>query len=271
MEEIINILQEFWYGSQDVAVTQAIAPAAVMAIGVAISALGGIISASKSRKAKEEAQRKQRDHEAKIAEIEAGREEPLDPSEGMRDMSALLTNPYANLQVASQAAELQAEETDIALAASLDTLRATGASAGGATALAQAALRSKQGISATIEQQEAQNTRLRAQGQSEMQRMQLSEAGRIQGAQMAGRQFKFGVQEQRDMMSLNRYAALSGIQMQQAYAYQQAQMMALGSTLGAIGGSIAGSADSDMWKGKGKGKDTRTDAQKAMDLIKGRG
>ena len=57
--------------------------------------------------------------------------------------------------------------------------------------------------------------------------------------------------------------------MQQANAYQQAQMMALGSTLGAIGGTIAGSAGTDMWKGKGK--DTRTDAQKAMDLIKGRG
>ena len=35
---------------------------------------------------------------------------------------------------------MQAEEADIALANTLDTLRATGASAGGATALAQAAL-----------------------------------------------------------------------------------------------------------------------------------
>ena len=44
---------------------------------------------------------------------------------------------------ATKAAEIQIEESDIALANTLDTLRATGASAGGATALAQAALRSK--------------------------------------------------------------------------------------------------------------------------------
>ena len=46
---------------------------------------------------------------------------------------------------------MQVEEADIALANTLDTLRATGASAGGATALAQAALQSKKGVAASIE------------------------------------------------------------------------------------------------------------------------
>ena len=55
----------------------------------------------------------------------------------------MASNPYANLGVATQAAEMQAEEADIALANTLDTIRSSGASAGGATALAQAALKSK--------------------------------------------------------------------------------------------------------------------------------
>ena len=83
-----------------------------------------------------------------------------------KDLSGMVSNPYASLGVATQAAEIQIEEADIALANTLDTLRATGASAGGATALAQAALQSKKGVSASIEQQEAQNEKLRAQGES---------------------------------------------------------------------------------------------------------
>ena len=48
--------------------------------------------------------------------------------------------------VATAAAEMKAREQDLSLATTLDTLRATGASAGGATALAQAASRSKANI-----------------------------------------------------------------------------------------------------------------------------
>ena len=59
-------------------------------------------------------------------------------------------NPYANLGVATKASEFQAEQADISLANTLDTIRATGGGAGGATALAQAALTSKQGISADL-------------------------------------------------------------------------------------------------------------------------
>ena len=88
-----------------------------------------------------------------------------------KDLSGMVSNPYANLGVATQAAEMQIEEADIALANTLDTLRATGASAGGATALAQAALQSKKGVSASIEQQEAQNEKLRAQGESNLQQI----------------------------------------------------------------------------------------------------
>ena len=81
---------------------------------------------------------------------------------------ANVSNPYENLAVATKAAEIQMEQSDQALATTLDTLRATGASAGGATALANAALKSKQGVAASIEQQEVNNQKLKAQGQQQI-------------------------------------------------------------------------------------------------------
>ncbi len=90
------------------------------------------------------------------------------------EMKSLVTNPYANLGVATEAAEIQMEQTDIALANTLDTIAATGAGAGGATALAQAALQSKRGVSADIQRQEAQNQKLRAQGDQQVSQQLLS-------------------------------------------------------------------------------------------------
>ena len=94
-----------------------------------------IIGFSQAKKAKDQ----QQEYLDDIKTLEQNRQEVINPY-------ANVTNPYANLQVATKAAEMQADQTDIALANTLDNLRQTGA--GGATALAQAALRSKQGISA---------------------------------------------------------------------------------------------------------------------------
>ena len=96
-----------------------------------------------------------------------------------------LSNPFQNLQVATKAAEIKAEQTDIALANTLDSLRQTGA--GGATALAQAALASKQGIASDIEEQEITNQWLQAQGQLQ-----------VDMARGRGQAFAFGVQEKRE-------------------------------------------------------------------------
>ncbi len=144
-----------------------------------------------------------------------GRGDPVDPYTGHADLSGMATdlsnnmnNPLANLQVATQAAEMQAEEADLALANTLDTLRATGTGAGGATALAQAALQSKKGVSANIEQQEAANTKLRAQGEANLQARVTAEQMRIQGinigegqriqeARAAGKAFTAQMQEER--------------------------------------------------------------------------
>ena len=69
----------------------------------------------------------------------------------------------------------------------LSTIRATGAGAGGATAIAQAALQSKLGVAATIEQQEARNNELRARGEQTVEQIRMSESKRIQDIQLAER------------------------------------------------------------------------------------
>jgi len=147
---------------------------------------------------------------------------PVNPYTGHADLSHMaqdlsnnMSNAMANLSVATQAAEMQAEEADVALANTLDTLRATGAGAGGATALAQAALRSKKGISANIEQQEVANEKLRAQGEANLQARATAEQMRIQGVQIgegqriqestaAGLAFQAQMQENRWNNQLNR-------------------------------------------------------------------
>ena len=203
-----------------------------IAIGVAAAASTAMAvdSASKSSKARKEAGK----IGTELKRLEANRQDIIDPYANVKDLSSMIQNPFANLQVATQAAEMQARETDISLASTLDTLRATGSAAGGATALAQAAARSKQGISASIEQQEAQNARMRAQGEQQMQQMKMQEAVRLQQADIAGKQFVFGAQEQREMQRLNRLAGLQAQQQQMSLGYQANAVSAMGSALGAL-------------------------------------
>jgi len=105
----------------------------------------------------------------------------MDNKEAVTNPFADVTNPYQNMGVATQAAEMQQQQTDQALANTLDTLRATGTSAGGATALARAAAQSKQGVAASIEAQEAKNQELVAKG--EQRKMYLQGEGEVVRAQ----------------------------------------------------------------------------------------
>ena len=193
--------------------------------GLAISAASSIFGGRKARRKAREARNRAKAGRKKLAALEASRQDVINPYDNVTslagmatDLSSMLSNPMANLSVATQAAELQIEEADIALANTLDTLRATGSGAGGATALAQAALRSKKEVSASIESQEAQNEKLRAQGEVDMQRAQMQEKQRIQGinisegareqsAEAQGRAFEFGATENREMQQLNRAQA----------------------------------------------------------------
>ena len=124
-----------------------------------------------------------------------------------------IRNPYANLSVATQAAEMEAQEADASLANTLDTMRAGGFGASGATALAREAAKSKQGISADIQKQEQANQTKFAEGEK----------------------FVFEQQEERDVAKLDRLANLQE-------GYQQREMDALAGkqainqqTAGAVG------------------------------------
>jgi hypothetical protein len=150
---------------------------AAVAAPIVVGGVTALVQNQKANKAEEDAQTAQ----GVIDEIERNRAPVYDASGKIRDMKgeidemkSLVTNPYANLGVATEAAEIQMEQTDIALANTMDVIAATGAGAGGATALAQAALQSKRGVAADIQRQEAQNQKLRAQGDQQVNQQLLS-------------------------------------------------------------------------------------------------
>ena len=131
-----------------------------MALGAIIGGIGSIatsvIAGKAAREEQRRAAREKKRLEKKMAQLEADRQDVINPYAGIQDLSSMITNPFANLSVATGAAEMKIEQADISLANTLDTMRATGASAGGATALAQEALRSKKDVANSIELQENQ-------------------------------------------------------------------------------------------------------------------
>lgn len=205
-------------------------------IGGVASIAGGLFGSSKARKAARRARREAKRLQEKLNNLEANRQEIINPYEGAESLSSMISNPFSNLSVATKAAEIQIEEADLSLANTLDTLRATGASAGGATALANAALRSKRGVAASIESQEAQNEKLRAQGELQQQQMKMAEAQRLQQADVSGKQFEFGVREARETAEMDRLSAqISGAEARQV----QAQADKTRAITGAVGGVMS--------------------------------
>ena len=202
-------------------------------IGGGAQIISGLFGASSAKKREKAAAAERRKLQAKLNNLEANRQEIINPYEGIQDLSSLVSNPMASLSVATGAAEMQIEEADIALANTLDTIRQTGGSAGGATALAQAALRSKKGVTASIEAQEKQNEDKRAAGEQALQQQKMAEAQRLQQADVAGEQFMFSTREGREMQQLDRTAAMLGASKQ---AQGQAQSDGTAAITGALGG-----------------------------------
>ena len=212
-------------------------------IGLGASVLGGLFGSSSADKAARRAAREKRRLQTKLNSLESSRQSVINPYEGVESLSSMISNPFANLSVATQAAEMQAEEADIALANTLDTIRATGASAGGATALAQAALKSKKGVSASIEQQEKSNEDKRAAGEQQMQQAKMAEEQRIQQAEAMGKQFVFGATESREQGAIDRtYGELMGAKQDQAQARadKTGAMTGMFGSLATIGGGMLG-------------------------------
>ena len=181
------------------------------ASGVISGAVGILGAGAAQRRARDDRKRAELETQrlkGELTTLENTRQPIINPYENISDTSGELTNTYANLGVATEAAKFQAEQADISLANTLDTLRATGASAGGATALAQAALQSKKQVSASIQLQEAQNQKLYAQGEERLNNMRMQEQQRLQSADVMGKQFMFNVEEQRQVAELNRTAGM---------------------------------------------------------------
>ena len=188
-----------------------------------IAIAGTVISAASATASAIDANKKSGDAEDRRITLEGTLEQQRANMQDVINPYKDLTNKYANLSVATKASRFQAEEADVALANTLDTLRATGASAGGATALAQAALKSKQGISANLEQQEVANEKLKAQGATQVEQMKAQ-----------GEQFKWLQENEREMMDLDRTQA----QIDQERLMESEAEAAKWQAIGQIGGSV---------------------------------
>ena len=189
---------------------------------------GQVITGIKAKNAAERAKTNANTLKGQLLDLENARQDVFDSSDDIRALGDTLSNPYANLSVATQAAEMQAEQTDIALANTLDTIRAGGFGASGATALARAAAQSKQGISASIEQQEVNNEKLRAQGEDRLQTQRLS----IEEAAINAEGQAWARQEERDLTQLDRKQA----EIDQALGQEaQSRSDSMGAFTGAFG------------------------------------
>ena len=161
------------------------------------------------------------DYGKKVGEIDT----LLENRQEISNPYANISNPFANLQVATKAAEIKMEQSDIALANTLDNLRETGA--GGATALAQAALQSKKGVASDIEKQEIMNQKLQAQGQ---QKVDFAKAkGEIQTMMLQERRTEADLTRLQDQADL--------LKAQQIFSTQSA-MSSLGKGLETVAGGI---------------------------------
>jgi len=239
------------------------------AVGAGLVIAGGAIKSGQEHKAMRRARGEKGRAAAKVESLQNSRQTITNPYGGVEslaslasDLSGQMSNPYASLGVATQAAEIQMEQSDIALANSLDAMMATGAGAGGATALAQAALRSKKGVAAGIEQQEANNEKLRAQGEQNLQQRQTAEQQRLQSiaisegqreqqAEAAGNIFQFNAQEDRTNADISyNIAKETGASQReaQARANRDGAVSGIFSGLGSIAGSVVGASDRRMKK-----------------------
>ena len=229
------------------------------ALGIGGSIISGILGGAAAKRAKRKAQKEAQRLSRKLNFLENNRQAIINPYEGITDLSGMITdrsaemtNAYNNLSVATQAAEMQIEQADISLANTLDALMQTGSGAGGATALAQAALQSKKEVSASIEQQEVANEKLRAQGEESLEQRRIAEKARIEGiqlqqaekvqeAEVAGKQFVFSQKENREQQKIDRTAAeLDNARMMAAQAAAD-QTSALTGAIGGITNSLASS------------------------------
>ena len=232
-------------------------------VGGVATAVGGAVKAGQAHKAMRSARNAKNEAKYKMEQAILDRQEITNPYAGVTDLSGLasdlssqITNPFNSLTVSTAAAEMQAEEADIALANTLDTLEQTGASAGGATALAMAALKSKKDVASSIETQEAANQKLRAEGEAQANREKVAaqqkyqdtlieQGERVEQAEIEGEIFQYQANEARSIADIERYQGMySGFAAQQGQA-RMAKGNASAAMIGGIGQAVGGLFGSD--------------------------
>jgi len=203
--------------------------AAIVSTGISVGM--GVASAVKANKDQRKFEAEMKKQEAILKDLEDSRQDVINPMAG-------LTNEAEKIGVATQAARFQAEEADQALANTLDTLMATGSGSAGATALAQMALKSKQGISADIQKQELTNA------------VNVANSQQVINQQKAeGERFKWQNQEFREMDKLNRTANLMDKAEAQMYNAEAQKWAAYGNIAGSVTdgiGMVAGGINTNQ-------------------------
>ena len=188
--------------------------------GAVVGAGMGIATAIKAQEDQDAAKLKKEEQEGIMQGLLDARQPVINPMAG-------LTNEAEKVGVATKAAEFQAEQADMALANTLDTIMATGGGAGGATALAQMALQSKQGIQADIQKQELQNAK-------NVANVQLAINSQI----AEGNKYAWEMQEKRDMMELDRTQNLMDKYEAQEFYAEAQKWQAYGNIASSITGGL---------------------------------
>jgi len=160
----------------------------------------------------------QLDRDNEIKALERSRQQVIDRSDDIRALADSVVNPYQNLGVAMQGVNIRMEETDEALANTLNALNRAGVGAGAATQLARQAAASKAQVAAAIENQELKNQQLYLGGEAQKRQQQLS----LEQQAIQEEIGVYGRQEVRDVQQLNRLAGLSQNAAQRASDYQVA-------------------------------------------------
>jgi len=209
----------------------------IATIGAATAAAGaigsGVVATNNAVKNKRSALlegAKAKRLEKQLEALEQSRQPVIDQSQKIRNLKNQVSNPYANLGVAMQSANLKMEQTDQALANTLETINATGLGAGGASALAKAAAASKAQVGASLEMQEMNNQKLRIEGEQKAQDTKIN----IEKQALAEEVAAFERQDERDVQKMNRLAGLQDRAMQNQMMYQQAAQEQSMQAMGAV-------------------------------------
>ena len=193
-----------------------IALAVVSGVGILANIGMGMKASNDAKDEARNEREEKRIRDAEIKALEASRQSVIDKSDDIRALKSSVVNPFQNLSVAMQGVNIRMEETDEALANTLNALNRSGAGAGAATALARQAATSKAQVAAAIENQELKNQQMYLSGEAQKEQQKLS----LEQQAIQEEIGVYGRQEVRDVQQLNRLAGLSQNAAQRAADYQ---------------------------------------------------